>query len=60
MRFKEFSIKEDFKRILIEIFQSNIEDIDFIDSNAAAYSINSWVEKITKKQNQESYRTIHD
>ena len=45
---KEFSIKQDFKRILIESFQSNIEDIDFIDSNAAANSINGWVAEITK------------
>ena len=44
----EFSILEDFQKILINSYHSKIQKIDFSDRRAAADEINGWVEEKTK------------
>jgi len=43
-----FSISRDFKKILRKSFHSNIQDMDFGDSEEAADEINDWVEERTR------------
>jgi len=45
---KGFSIKRDFQEILRNSFHSNIQDLDFGDSEEAADEINDWVEERTR------------
>merc|ERR1719430_2760941 len=43
-----FSLLDDFKEVMMNSFHSNIQEIDFGNSKAAADEINEWVEERTK------------
>ncbi|XP_043479812.1 alaserpin-like [Leptopilina heterotoma] len=51
----EFSIKEDFNTVLVNYFQSKVENLDFKDSVKAADTINSWISTETNEKIKELF-----
>ncbi|KAK5650728.1 hypothetical protein RI129_001757 [Pyrocoelia pectoralis] len=45
-----FKISDDFKSVAVNVFQSEIQNIDFLKSDAAAGEMNKWVEEKTHEK----------